>query len=85
LRTIVKHLEVQFPATSDPDWRYLNKIWLDSGDRDHTSVSLLIDRKGVIRYVHPGPEFFASKDPAKAQQNEDYLVMRRAIEKVLSE
>lgn len=85
LRSIVQRLEVQFPATFDPDWRYLHKIWLDSGDRDYTSVSLLIDRKGVIRYVHPGPEFFASGDPAKAQQNEDYLAMRRAIKKVLSE
>ena len=85
LRSIVQQLEVQFPATSDPDWRYLHKIWLDSGNRDYTSVSLLIDRKGVIRYVHPGPEFFASADPTKARQNEDYLAMRRAIEKVLSE
>ena len=28
--------------------------WLGGGDRRWTSVSFLLDRKGVVRFVYPG-------------------------------
>ena len=44
----------QFPVAIDRDWRTLRRWWLDGQHRDFTSVSFLIDQRGVIRYVHPG-------------------------------
>jgi hypothetical protein len=44
----------RFPVAVDRDWRTLRRWWLDGHHRDFTSVSFLIDRGGVIRYVHPG-------------------------------
>src|SRR6476660_4611996 len=37
----------KFPVGIDPDWKNLHHWWLDSKKRDFTSVSFLIDRKGV--------------------------------------
>ena len=47
----------KFPVAIDPEWRTLKRWWLDTGDRDFTSVSFLLDRKGVIRFVHPGGQY----------------------------
>ena len=38
------------------DWTALKRWWLQR-DRAFTSVSFVVDRSGVIRYVHPGGEF----------------------------
>ncbi len=84
-RAAVRRLELGFPVTMDPDWAYLRAIWLDGGVRPFTSASFVIDRKGVVRFVHPGSDFFPTDEPAKSRQNDDYLAIRRAIEKVLAE
>ncbi len=84
-RAAVRRLELGFPVTMDPDWAYLRALWLDGGDRPFTSAAFVIDRKGVVRLVHPGPDFFPSDDPAQSRQNDDYLAIRRAIEKVLAD
>lgn len=44
----------QFPVAVDRGWRTLHRWWLDGHHRGFTSVSFLIDGRGVIRYVHPG-------------------------------
>ena len=46
-----------FPVAVDADWKALRRWWLDQGRRDWTSVSFVIDKRGVIRYVHRGGEF----------------------------
>ncbi|HWL94354.1 MAG TPA: TlpA disulfide reductase family protein [Phycisphaerae bacterium] len=86
-RAAIRRLEVDFPCTLDAEWKFLRKIWLDAGhgQREFTSASFLLDKHGRIRFVHPGPDFFPSDDPAKSRQNEDYRAIRAAIEKVLSE
>jgi len=45
-----------FPVALDADWSALKRWWLTQ-KRDYTSVSFLVDRQGIIRYVHPGGEF----------------------------
>jgi hypothetical protein len=51
-----KVFEFEFPIAIDPDWTTLRSWWLNQ-DRRFTSVSFLIDRRGVIRYVHPGGQY----------------------------
>ena len=41
---------------------------------------LVVDRDGVIRHVHPGPEFPPSDDPAHASCDADYRALERALE-----
>ena len=54
-----------FPIALDADWRALNRWWLDGKPQAWTSVSFLIDREGIIRYVHPGGEYH--EGPGEAQ------------------
>ena len=43
----------QFPVAIDYDWKTLKNWWLDADDRRWTSASFLIDKKGIIRHIHP--------------------------------
>ncbi len=67
----------QFPVGVDRDWRTLRRWWLDGGRRDFTSVSFLIDRRGVIRHIHPGG--------ALERGTPDFATMRAKIEQLLGE
>ena len=73
------------PLAVDADWAKLRALWLDGGGRRATSVSFLLDRRGVVRFVHPGPEFHASDDPAHAACARDEAALRAAVEHVLAE
>ena len=70
-----------FPIAFDPDWRTFES-WMR--DRDGkpvntgwTSVTFVLDRRGVIRHVHPGGQYVEG-DPA-------YKEMTAAIERLLAE
>jgi peroxiredoxin len=67
----------KFPVGIDRDWRTLKRWWLDGHQRAFTSVTFLLDRRGVIRHVHPG----GTLAPGTA----DFAALRAAIEKVLAE
>lgn len=70
---------------TDDDWSILRDFYLSTGNRSATSVSFLVDAEGVIRFVHPGPVFFPSEDPAEKTANEDFVLLDRAIEALLQE
>jgi peroxiredoxin len=62
----------RFPLAIDLDWKTLRRWWLDTGDRGWTSVSFLIDRHGIVRYIHPGGQYAPGE--ADARQLEATLV-----------
>ncbi len=65
-----------FPLAFDPDWKTLES-WLSGVDTGFTSVSFLVGRDGVVRYVHPGGQYVKG-DPG-------YADLRAAIERALAE
>jgi peroxiredoxin len=68
----------QFPVAVDPEWRTLRNWWLrPAHSRRWTSVSFLIDRRGVVRHVHTGGKY-APGDPELA-------TMRAWIDRLVSE
>jgi peroxiredoxin len=73
-----------FPVAIDADWGALRKLWLDRvQDAGFTSASLLLDREGRLRHVHPGGAFAEdSKDP---EERREYAAMRKAILQLLAE
>lgn len=85
VKLAARELGLEFPIFLDNDWQYLRAIWLDSGEREYTSATFLIDRNGMIRFIHPGPDFFPSAKETERLQNDDYQALRRAIEAVLAE
>ena len=80
-----KTLGMHFPIASDSRWDTLERWWLASGDRAATSVSFLIDASGVIRWIHPGPEFHPDGPADHQQCRDDYNDAVRAIETLLAE
>jgi len=54
-RDTAKKYGFRFPLAVDRDWRTL-KSWLGDVNTGFTSVTFVLDRKGVVRHVHPGGE-----------------------------
>src|SRR5262245_25470496 len=99
-RTILsyaKKLGFDGPIAVDPEWITLGRYWLDGHpERTWTSVSFLIDRAGVIRWVHGGGEYHPSPDGRKLRDHDAFSdrsqlghalcdVAYRELERVLSE
>ena len=57
-----KGLGFEFPVAQDRDWNVINAYWLGGTRRSYTSSSILIDKNGIIRFVHDGGEFYRSED-----------------------
>ncbi len=83
VRKVVRRYGFSFPVAVDDQWKALRRLWLDREDGGWTSASLLIDRKGVVRNVHPGGVF--AKDSPDPEARRDYGEMREAIEALLTE
>jgi peroxiredoxin len=77
VRGTVREYGFDFPVAVDRDWRTLNRWWLDGHKRDFTSVSFLIDRRGVIRLIHPGGSLEVGKP--------DFVEMQKKVEQLLAE
>ncbi len=77
VKNYAKKLGFKFPVAIDQDWRTLNNWWLDRGAGDWTSVSFLLDRKGVIRHIHPGGQY--------VKGDSDYEALKKKIEELLKE
>ena len=67
----------KFPVAIDADWKTLHRWWLDRSKENWTSVSFLIDKRGVIRHIHPGGEYIKG--------DKDYAAMKAKIEELLAE
>jgi thiol-disulfide isomerase/thioredoxin len=70
---LAKEFGFHFPIAIDDDWETLQNWWLKGHDRTFTSVSFLIDKEGIIRYIHAGGEY----------SKKDYLEMRDKIKTFL--
>lgn len=73
-----------FPVALDNDWATLKSYWLDRvPDANYTSVSFLIDKNGIVRYIHPGGEYCAtSTDPVSRK---DFAKIEQWIRKLTTE
>lgn len=84
VRDYVEAYGFQFPVAVDDEWSALRALWLDRAPgASFTSSSLLIDKQGIVRHVHPGGIF--AKDGPDPQARRDYESMRVAIESLLAE
>lgn len=72
-----------FPIAQDNEWKVINAYWLGEKRRSYTSSSFLIDKKGIIRFVHDGGEYFRSESDNVA--NAAYLALDEKIQQLLKE
>ncbi len=64
-----------FPIAIDRGWTNLERWW-PAQEGGWTSVSFLLDRDGIVRWVHPGGEY-----PPESQE---YRELQTAIERLLA-
>ncbi len=72
----LEHYEFRFPVAIDPDWKTLKRWWLDR-ERSWTSVSFLLDKKGMIRFIHPGGTYKPGSP--------DFAEIEKQIQRLLAE
>ncbi|KAA9133566.1 TlpA family protein disulfide reductase [Marinihelvus fidelis] len=82
---------LDFPIAIDWDWRNgtLADWWLTGPDRPATSVTFLLDKSGVIQYVHPGMEYHEEPIALGGPKGHmmcanDMVGIRAAIERLLA-
>jgi len=86
IQKVARELGFSGPIAVDPHWGMLDRYWLAARpERNWTSVSFLIDRAGVIRWVHGGGEYHPSDDPRHARCAKQYAELERVLAEVLSE
>jgi len=86
VRRAASHYQFTFPVADDGDWQALKRWWLNGAHREYTSVSFLVDKHGVIRYVHPGGEYHPSDDsPAHETCDADFKTIEKTIANLLNE
>jgi len=82
----VNKYQFTFPVALDGDWTALRSWWLEGAKREYTSVSFILDKNGVIRYVHPGGEYHeANGEPQHAMCERDFKQIRSTIGSLISE
>ena len=83
---VIKQAKVfgfEFPIAQDLEWKTIKSYWLGKKKRSYTSSSILIDKKGIIQFVHDGGEFYRSDSDLKA--NAAFEAMEENIVKLLKE
>jgi peroxiredoxin len=53
VRGFAKQIDMPGALAIDRDWKVLDR-WMAPGTRDFTSLTFLLDKKGIVRYVHKG-------------------------------
>ena len=85
LEKAVKRLGFEFPIALDMDWSTLRRYWLAKDRHRWTSVSFLIGKRGKIRYIHPGGEYYKGKNETRTEARRDYHELKTMIEKLIAE
>ncbi len=85
IREAARKRGFRFPIAIDRDWSILRRWWLDGGRRRATSVSFLIDKRGLIRHIHPGPAYHREVVAGDERPSQDFARLQQKIEELLAE
>ena len=76
IKEYTEKLGFKFPVAIDYEWKTLTAWWLKINPRKWTSVSFLLDRKGIVKYIHPGGQY--------VKGDGEYEKLQQEIEKLLN-
>ena len=77
-------LGLDFPVGHDDQWTTIRAYGVGTLFHRFTSVSFLIDRNGIIRFVHDGGEFHPGGGVGHEECNHAYGALQAAIETALA-
>jgi len=79
-----RDLGFDFPVGQDENWTTVRAYGVGTHLRSFTSVSFLIDRSGIIRFVHDGGEYHSGGGPEHRECNAAFEALDAAIRKALA-
>ncbi len=83
---VANRLRFSGPIAVDERWSTLERYWLDGHpERSWTSISFLIDREGIVRWVQGGGEYHPGNDARHAQCASRYRELETAIAAALAD
>ncbi len=85
---VVEARDFKFPIAIDWDWRNgtLKDWWLTGPKRPGTSVTFVIDKSGVVQFVHPGMEYHEDNGSELHKMcTSDLGRIQNVIEKLIAE
>jgi len=88
VKRVVEARDFKFPIAIDWDWRNrtLKDWWLTGPDRPGTSVTFILDKSGLIQFIHPGMEYHEDNgSELHTMCASDMGRIRAAIERLIAE
>lgn len=85
IAAIARQWGLRIPIGLDRGWRTVDAWWLSHRERAATSATFVLDRRGIIRWIHPGPEYHPGGPDDHAQCRADYAQLRATITALLDE
>jgi peroxiredoxin len=88
VKNVVEARDFKFPVAIDWQWRTgtLKNWWLTVPKRPATSVTFLLDKAGVIQFVHPGMEYHDNNGSEQhAMCTDDMVRIRAAVKRLVAE
>ena len=85
---VVKARDFKFPIAIDWDWRNgtLKDWWITGPKRPATSVTFILDKSGIIQFIHPGMEYHEDNGSEQhAMCVNDMGRIRAEIERLIAE
>ena len=84
LQTYLAGLGHVGPFAEDPGWTKLRDVMRRAGFTRATSVSFLVDARGIVRWVHAGPRVHASDDPRHAAADASLRGLAATVDALLA-
>lgn len=85
LQTYLSRLGHTGPFAEDPGWTKLRDTMRRAGFNRATSVSFLVDARGIVRWAHPGPRVHASVESRYAGPDADLRGLAATVDALLAE
>lgn len=82
---VARRYGFRFPIGLDARWRTIDTWWPAAAPRAATSATFVVDAQGIVRWVHPGPEFHPGGPPDHGQCRADYAALRDVVTALLDE
>jgi thiol-disulfide isomerase/thioredoxin len=67
------------PWAGDPEWIVLKRLMARGELQTATSVSFLVDDRGIIRWVHPGPRLHPDPEGAHGSADRDFAALESIV------
>ena len=77
-----KALGFNGPVAIDTDWSELKRLVGAPSGLSATSVTVVFDSSRRMVHAHKGPVLFPSSDRSKAQENDGFVKLQQAVERI---